>query len=48
MSDSKKKKDKIIKTVDIIWVITDKSQCITLLNVSIVKDKCKIKQKRNK
>ena len=39
-----KKKDKILKIVDIIWDITDKSQCITLLNVSIIKDKIKTKQ----
>ena len=44
----KKRKKKILKIVDIIWVIIDKSQCVTLLSVSIVKDKCKIKQKRNK
>ena len=46
MSDSKKKKniDKIFKIVPFIWIITHNSQRITLLNVSMIKGKCKIKQ----
>ena len=38
----KKKKDKILKIVEFIWIITHISQCITLLSVSMIKGKCKI------
>ena len=47
MSDSKKKY-KILKIVEFIWIITHDSQHITLLSVSMIKGKCKIKQKRSK
>ena len=45
MSDSKKKKE---KKIEIIWIITHNSQHITLLSVSMIKVKCKIKQKQSK
>ena len=46
MSDSKKNKiDKILKIVESIWNITHNSQHKTLLNVSMINGKCKIKQK---
>ena len=50
-SESKKKKNKsknILKTVEFIWSITHNSQHRTLFNVSMIKGKCKIKQKRSK
>ena len=33
------------KIVELIWIITHNSQRITLLSVSMIKAKCKIKQK---
>ena len=39
------KKDKIIKIVEYIWIITHNSQCIIPLSVSIIKVKCKKRQK---
>ena len=44
----KKKKDKILKIVEFIWIITHNYQNKTLLNVSMINGKCKIKQKRIK
>ena len=48
MSDSKKKEDKILKIVEFMWIITHNSQLVSLLCVSMIKGKCKIKQKRSK
>ena len=48
MSNRKKNLDKILKIVEIIWFITHNSQRIVPLNVSMIKGKCKIKQKRSK
>ena len=42
------KKDKILTIVEFIWIITHNSQCITLLNVSMIKGKCKINKKPSK
>ena len=45
----KKKKDKKILTIiEFIWIITHNSQRKTLVNVSMIKRKCKIKQKQSK
>ena len=44
----KKKIDSTLKIVKFIWIITHNSQCKTLLNVTIIKGKCKIKQKQSK
>ena len=41
----KKKDKKILKIVDFIWIITHNSQHKTLLNVTMIKGKCKMKQK---
>ena len=41
----KKKKNEILKIVEFFWIITHNSQRITILSVSMVKGKCKIKQK---
>ena len=38
-------KKKILKIVEYIWIITHNSQHITLLNISMMEGKCKIKQK---
>ena len=43
-----KKKEKILKIVEFIWIITHNSQHRMLLNVTMIKGKCKIKQKRSK
>ena len=48
MTVKKKKKDKILKIVGFIWIITHNYQNKTLLNVSMINVKCKIKQKRIK
>ena len=45
MSNSKKKDKKILKIVEFIRIITHNSQHKTLLNVTMIKGKCKIKQK---
>ena len=42
------KKDKILTIVEFIWIITHNSQRITLLNVSMIKGKCKINKKPSK
>ena len=44
----KKKEDKILKIVEFMWIITHNSQLVSLLCVSMIKGKCKIKQKRSK
>ena len=46
MSDSKNKKDKVLKIIEFIWIITHNSQPTTLCSVSTIKGKCKIKQKK--
>ena len=48
--EKKKEIDKILKMVEIIWIITHNynSQPIPLLNISMIKGKCKIKQKWSK
>ena len=44
-----KKDKKIFKIVEFIWIITHNSQQHkTLLNVTMIQGKCKIKQKRSK
>ena len=44
MSKSKKKDKKILKTVELSYLITHNSLHKTLLKVSMIKGKCKIKQ----
>ena len=49
-SKKKKKKDKrkMLKIVEFMWIITHNSQHETLLHVTMIKGKCKIKQKQSK
>ena len=44
----KKKKDKILKIVEFMCIITHNSQLVSLLCVSMIEGKCKIKQKWSK
>ena len=42
------KKEKILKIVEFIQIINRNSECITVLSVSMIKGKWKIKQKQIK